>query len=427
MSDIFNISNISVRNYIGDKEIIDIPPIGPNEIVFRATIDNLTDEQQTIMVSIGHYHNERQYDNEIKFYDIEPKGCHKLARIYRYDRIDDSDVVKCIILDKDYKPICPSINRPYFINNESDFINISSNLGLTYILNNDINLENHKPFEFYGTFNGNNHVIQYNINDSSLESVGLFSKITNSSEIKDLYLQGNIISNNKNVGSLVGSIESNNNVRIHDIISSVNITSNCYDTPFVGGIIGTSFNSSESTDIQLYNLIYDGNINRPTAKGAYLSGIIGCSRHIINNCIFIGNITSVIETYIAGIIGLYYGRNKSITKCACISNISGEYVGTILNMSKFNTTLNNCYSINNNQELMICRLTDGTEVKGEYCYTTGPFTNISPRTWVYQNVTEERLKDETYFSRLDFDNIWKMTDTHPILRGTDLFEKYQEI
>lgn len=221
---------------------------------------------------------------------------------------------------------------------------------------------------FVGTYDGNNYDILglriNNTNDSSMESIGLFSYLGDKIDDKDIYanllninlvnvnistndshqvgslcggseyanisninLSGNISANNvDSVGSLTGCIVNHTN-DIKNITSTTNL--NLKDCGSVGGIAGYLVASDENT----LNLYYNGVINC-TSKN-YISRY--------NKNYAYGNI--------GGLIG--YGNGKiynSHSKCKIYLNIDNSisstvnfgYVGGFI--GNYDAEVSNCYS-----------------------------------------------------------------------------------
>ncbi len=426
MTDI-NIINKSLKYDNGD--IVDIPIIGTNNIIFSCTLENTSNEVQKVIISIAHYYDEKQYDVDFEICEISANSNLDVVKNYSYNRINDGDILKIIMFDKTYKPLCSSINRPYNVYTESDFYNIKEDLGITYNLMNDLILENLIPFNFYGKFNGNNHSINYNIN-SSEEYSGLFSKLVDKTDINNLRLNGNLKCTSKYAGSLVGGIISSNSVEISNIVSNVTVEVNAHSAHFIGGIIGSTAESSNDINLILNNLIYLGVIKLTSQYANYIGGIIGYSKHNITNCIMRGSIVCNDKSLIGGICSYYSGeRDKLISKCVVITNLCNGIIATIANVVKSNCSVKYCYSVDKELPFFYSIYNRVNNLILQQSYLTGSCDDLDGiiKTTVYENI--KLPANESSFPDLDFINIYKMSssNSHPILIGDEIFEKYQEI
>lgn len=186
----------------------------------------------------------------------------------------------------------------------ADFEAINTNsitLTGTYVLMNDLdcasegnNIMVGTNDYFSGSFEGNNHTINVNINSNN-SNVGLFSQIS-SATITNLNITGTV-SGSSYVGSLVGYAQnySNGNTQPVMTISNVHSTATVNATnDTVGGLIGYLDNEGYGVD---------GDATATT----------------INNCSQVGNVSGG-SYYVGGLIGYVYQDYTSST------NITNSYV-----------------------------------------------------------------------------------------------------
>ena len=187
-------------------------------------------------------------------------------------------------------------NDPYLIKTSSDLNDMRnhSELGNYFVLNNDIDLsydtkDSHGLFynsgkgwepitNFYGNFDGNNHVISgLYINrptDVSSNPVGLFSYITGEyNYIKNLILKDVDITGNYWAGALVGSVSVKTYIDISNIsVVGGQVISSYYNGGLIGGI-STNSGATEGVFCDLYNLY--SNVIVGNTSTDFSGGIVG--------------------------------------------------------------------------------------------------------------------------------------------------------
>ena len=340
-----------------------------------------------------------------------------------------------------------TIADPYIITTAAHLDEVRNNLAAHYRLSTNIDLTNYlanggagyakwgnngwKPIgeysdpnigtAFIGTFDGNNYKVTGLTNNRPLENyVGLFG-YTSGASIKNLGIEGCLVTGYNFVGGLAG----------RNCDSAIE---NCYTTGYiagdvyVGGLVGQNFSASTITNshsscIITGNAIYVGglvgqNFSNSTIENCYTTGyIIGDdyvgglvggndSASTINNSHASGSITgnsscvgglvgqctvnSIIENCYAtgevtgnnlsvgGLVGLF-SMYSIIENCYAIGNVTGDliFVGGLVGQSSFYSTIGNSYAIGN--------VTGGNIVGGlvgynynysiiENCYATGDVT-----------------------------------------------------
>ncbi|MCT4575004.1 MAG: hypothetical protein N4A43_01980, partial [Alphaproteobacteria bacterium] len=255
---------------------------------------------------------------------------------------------------------------------------------------------------FKGKFEGGNHSItNLYINRDSKNYQGLFGDIVGPGEVKNLnivnayirgkdsigILSGRLYSANVNnvktdghiksrgsSGGIVGTMDSN--AKISSSNSDVYIYSNeDADSQFIGGIVGSSFNSTLSNNKSSGDLLAIGSIAdkynwgggitgylrnttvdgcsssvnvfsaNPTASHGFAGGISGgsyASSKILNSNSS-GNVASV-NSYVGGITG--YSNSSSIENCHATGDIEGKiyYVGGLVGYAYNTVNLKNSYA-----------------------------------------------------------------------------------
>lgn len=209
--------------------------------------------------------------------------------------------------------------------------------------------------KFEGTFIGNNHTINININ-SNENNIGLFG--VNSGNIYSLGILGEIIGN-EFVGGLVGKnygniFNSYNEANIKSISTSSN--------PYVGGIAGKSFSG-----------IINTSYNKGVIQSNYFStgGITGGTENTtVKNCYNLGTVSG--NGQVGGIVGRII--NSYVYNCYNVGVIrsSNSSTGGIVGQDVNNSYISNCinvgeiYGISNTGGII-----GGLNGKIEKCYNTG--------------------------------------------------------
>lgn len=198
---------------------------------------------------------------------------------------------------------------------------------------------------FKGHFDGQGHTIRnVNMVHSNIREVGFFSMVQDdvttgtTSIIENFQISGNISfsTNAMHVGGVIGVAT---NVKIQNIVSNISIfvsSQNYTLLTGVGGIVGTTNNTTGNTMLQ--NCVMLGNITMDTGVDTLvLGGIIGRfgGNNIIQNCTFNGDEISVTDGnhYIGGICGQIQGNGGVIRYCSAystqptLSNRCGGIVG----------------------------------------------------------------------------------------------------
>lgn len=215
------------------------------------------------------------------------------------------------------------------------------------------------------------------------------------------------IKGNSYVGGLIGETGVNLNcsgVEINNLANEGNVTA---DGNYIGGIAGyvaTSYGMS----IKGNNFYNKASIN---SNGNYIGGIYGYAQPDLSSGIIsiddsynIGNVIGV--NYVGGILGAgcssWYGKT-SVSKCINIGQIKSKsgmgygISGGALNASSWfdgSHMVENCYIYTGTSD----KKTAGTSIKNvEY-------------------LTNDQLKNKESFGSFDFDQVWIMGSSYPILK-----------
>lgn len=209
----------------------------------------------------------------------------------------------------------------------------------------DIDLKNEEwmPFSpesgyvteaFAGTFDGDGHIIMgLHINTSS-SNQGLFG-IINGAEIKNLRVEGSVISSGNYVGGIVGKVQQGT---IENCSFSGSVLT-AKSKGYAGGIAGYTGNSA-SQKASILNCANMGNVTG-NASGT-VGGIVGYAKYTeFINCYNTGSIDGASRS--GGIAGQLQ-NNCSASSCYNIGTISGSSTGAdICDFLYSSSKLTNCY------------------------------------------------------------------------------------
>lgn len=309
---------------------------------------------------------------------------------------------------------------------------IRNNLGGSYKLVNDIDLSSFGDWTpigieddyFYGTFDGNNHVISnmtVNYSVSSYESAngGLFGYVQNAT-IENLGMVGanvNVVASGSAsyaaAGAIAGYILY---TEIKNCYNSGdgNITASCttdYYAAIAGGIVGAAENSTASN---CFNTTPVSAYSGPNSYNSYAGGISGGDQWSfeIENCYNTGEIYAYTDSsdfcaYSGGITGFVgFGDSSSLKYCYSLSPITAdsEYEG-----NAFSGGIAGANNINYPSSASYCFFLDNVEK---------PIGNDSRTFSTMYELTAEEMHIEESFLGFDFDNVWIMPEGGiPTLRG----------
>lgn len=232
------------------------------------------------------------------------------------------------------------------ISTPQDLDNIRNNLYGDYELVNDIDMSgwgNWTPIEnFYGTLNGNGHVIKNLTVNKSGWYAGLFAHLRDGSEVKNLGLTEIYV---ESTGS------------------------------YVGGLTGT-----QNTDATISNCFVVGTIE---STGSYVGGLTGNSSGVLENCYTDCNVSG--NKGVGGITGLAQSRQKRY--CYSVSRVNGNsdvggFYGLVNTTSGYRPSFIYCYF--------------DADVAGTTNYTT---------TGVFARTTTQ-MKQQSNYVDWDFNTVW---------------------
>ncbi|MDO4544132.1 MAG: Ig-like domain-containing protein [Clostridia bacterium] len=221
---------------------------------------------------------------------------------------------------------------------------------------------------FRGNFDGNYKTVS-GIYINGGDNLGLFAACYGAT-IQNVGIAESFISGSFSVGGVVGSTHFNSTV------------TNCFNAGTVsgtgdnvGGVVGVH---SKSTLTSCFN-------SGTVSGGSYVGGVVGFSAASVTNCYNSGTVSG--NNQVGGIIGENF---SSINTCYNVGNIIGEgtVMGGVVGINW--DTVSNCYYLDT------CGAAAGIgESEG------GTVDNVI-------SLTDEQLKDESYYGGFDFTNIWTM-------------------
>lgn len=337
-------------------------------------------------------------------------------------RYNNKDYDSRVFIGQDYELNgSGTTNDPYIINTLQDLKAINYHLDAHYKLNNDITISGDwipigtKDNPFTGSLNGNDHTI-YGLNITmDYDYSGLFGYIegntSNTTAIKNLYLDSPYIASSGDSGALAGVINGPQSDSTITIDSVYIINGNNYSTSNSSGALVGRINGFDAPygkhTYNINNIFSSSDVSG--IKGSGLIGTIMGSnsndnyKPIVNitNVENIGNIDQFIENY---------GNPISNTKGAFIGNVEGY------NTIKLNNYITNTYLLGDS----ISNTYNNKGLIGRITYTDN--LNIFNGYSVYDSVN---ITDSTLYNWEGFNTYWKL-DTYnnisrmPILKNVDI-------
>ncbi|MBP5420711.1 MAG: hypothetical protein J6Y72_12960, partial [Bacteroidales bacterium] len=137
---------------------------------------------------------------------------------------------------------------------------------------------------YRGTFDGNGHKINFNINRTE-ESLALFRYVAQNATFRNLHVAGSISTTARYGAGLIGQVVANSNVIIEHCRSSVAITSSVNGDATNGGFIGVVRGGSS---VSMHNCQFDGSFegNNCHSNGGFIGWIEDNSNVKIYNGLF---------------------------------------------------------------------------------------------------------------------------------------------
>lgn len=202
--------------------------------------------------------------------------------------------------------------------------------------------------KFYGTFDGDGHMVKNLYINSASYPLGLFGYLKTGAKVTNLGVTGNVTctaKSNAQAGGIAGYLESN--AAIENCYSSVNVTSkkhaggiagytaggsiitNCYASGnitttsknecFLGGICGSYFNNTNGAT--LTNCYSIGDVTGTSGAASYLGGLSPdkTAAHYVDNCFYLdGTVSKESSKY--GVTGLGTAKTAAEMKAAIKAN-----------------------------------------------------------------------------------------------------------
>jgi hypothetical protein len=297
---------------------------------------------------------------------------------------------------------------PYQIGSVSDWqqlMNTSTDWDKHFVLIADVNLQGVtiSPINFSGVFEGNNYVIRNVVVNRTADFVGLFSRLYNTGQIRNLGVENISVTGRSYVGGLVGSSDGfifrcyvkGMIVGEYDYVGglagrSTGPISDCFAAGtvtggynFVGGLVGSNWGPDTISNCYAVGTVngnsYVGGLageNRGTVivcyaagivtgSGNYIGGLVGNNISAINNCYAIEKVygDSSVSNYVGGLTGRNSGN---ITDCRTTGIAVGyENIGGLVGYNS--NTIGNCYATG--------FVHGGSVVGGLLGYNTSTITN----------------------------------------------------
>lgn len=269
-------------------------------------------------------------DNVLKALDNEDKWKNAPAVHFTYEAV----------------PVAPDFSggegteaNPYLISKVEDlaqmdvWTNEGKTKGVYFKLTQDIT---ETPFtgvigseaNFKGFFDGDNHIIDVDINYPDMTWVGLFGCVEGGS-VKNLQVTGNIVGS-----TYVGALgQAANNTVVENVVNYSNVTGKM----FAAGVIGSVITQEPSAGCKISQLANYGTIN-----GNYSGGVIGdCGQQVGNNIKRLANYGHINgNKKSGGLIAnarfydeVYYGINLGTTEntepAGCLGNTISSTIGDL--------------------------------------------------------------------------------------------------
>ena len=240
-------------------------------------------------------------------------------------------------------------NGYFLVKSKEDFMKVKStikkgNRDINVKLMTDITGYTEGPISvsggYEGTFDGNNHSIEFNVEDNeSHETYGLFEQTGTHAVIKNLTVKGKLTVNANYAGGIVGLSEGS----VKDCVNNATIV-NTSASGITGGIVG------ETTGMAMINgCVNKGDIRSSKASGGIVGQFVNSAFYTtssLSNCINYGKIGSETgtELAVAGIAALT--ENTKIEDCMNLGEIKGNngYAAGIGIYAKGKIQIVNCFN-----------------------------------------------------------------------------------
>ena len=185
-------------------------------------------------------------------------------------------------------------------------------------------------FAFEGVFDGNDHVLTVDIdNSSSSSATGVFAYTGSSCVISGLIVKGSVKGNNY-VGGLVGNADGG---RIEKCVSFADVTGNSY----VGGLIGYCRGAVDQCS----------SFSTVTARYSFggIAGVVQGNRSSVTDSLYIGKIVSNEGTFFGGLAGNSSGALKDNYVVPTFEGSLVSYGSVLGSLSSVGNGVSYCYGV----------------------------------------------------------------------------------
>ncbi|MBO7068201.1 MAG: hypothetical protein J6W52_05925 [Bacteroidaceae bacterium] len=178
---------------------------------------------------------------------------------------------------------------------------------------------------FAGTFDGQNHTVTVEFNNTTAEETGLFRRI-NSGTVRNLKVAGSITTNQKLAGGICSGIWERGT--IENCESAVTITDSGSGDATHGGILAAVRGTNDAYTINIQNCLFSGTLDASGRTGS--AGIVGWTSNSntlkVKNCLVTGTLT-IADNGDNGVIvrSTCDGENNYYT-CSAGGNLNKDYV-----------------------------------------------------------------------------------------------------
>ncbi|MCE9585253.1 hypothetical protein K8Q94_01355 [Candidatus Nomurabacteria bacterium] len=207
----------------------------------------------------------------------------------------------------------PVNDRPVIhISSCSDFENINNLLDESFVLDGNLSCAGEgnsmmiNSGVFSGSLDGNGYTITINLDGEGDPNIGLFSELSDTANIQDLHLAGNVQSIN---GSTIGALAAiANGATITDVYSSVDVSAGSGNN--IGGLVGVAYGTT----------ISGGEFNGTINGNSNIGGVAGYASNVtISDVTFSGIVNGSYCT--GGVVGYL---STDIESNILNSNVSGD-------------------------------------------------------------------------------------------------------
>jgi len=206
-------------------------------------------------------------------------------------------------------------------------------------------------FKFSGEFDGNGHTIDYAVAQCTYSQVGLFTYVTNGTNIHDLVIGANCsFKGNSKIGGIAGFARDGGEVKLTNVINRASVTSTGSSDANAAGFIGCA---TDGTKITALNCANTGTVRGQDGQCAAFAGWTQ-SGTTFTNCWNIGDINNFESS------AQLYRNSGSVTAVNCFDLTNKGNQGTKIDASKLSTG-EFCYTLNGDQSSINWYQTIGTD------------------------------------------------------------------